>query len=103
MEEQKKTESTGYICEEKVSQETMAFVEKVLNEELDSEANKEAIQNVLNAIKDQTNLTVCRAIETLALALPLAMVPIVVAALEHSTASRVANSIKEMLLGKSDK
>lgn len=104
MEEQKKTEEAGkYLCDETVKEEAVKFAEETLDNELDSEANKEAIHNVINCLKGQSNLTVCRAMETIMFMVPIEMAPIVLTALEHGLSARVTNALRKALFGETEK
>lgn len=74
MSEEKKTK----VAEEEnlltatVNEEGFALVEKVLTEELDdSDVNKEVIKQVVESFKGQNNITLCRAIESLLILVPL--------------------------------
>lgn len=54
-----------------ISEEGFALVKKVITEELDDpNVNKEAISNVVESLKDQSNITLFRLIETLLLLIP---------------------------------
>lgn len=81
-----------------ISEEGFALVKKVIAEELDDpNANKEAISNVVESLKDQSNITLFRLIEILLLLIPFELTIPVSIAIDHSFKARAAKRLKEIL------
>lgn len=86
-----------------VNEEGFALVEKVLAEELDdSDVNKEVIKQVVESFKGQNNITLCRAIESLLILVPLQWGPAMMMAVRHSFSVRFAESFIDKM-SKGDK
>lgn len=109
MSEQKKTgvDVAENILNATISEEGFAKAKEAVESLSEDNGNKEAIIKVIEALKGQDNLTLCRTIETLFFLVPAQMVIAVMEALKYHlkvrTLSILKESLSELLKGKEEK